>query len=277
MTIKPIASVSIIIPTLNEAEYLPKLLRSIKRQTIQPLEVIVADANSTDATQQIAQSAGCIVIEGGMPGVGRNAGARVAQGDYLFFLDSDVILPPTFIELALKEFEDKYLDAAAVDIEPISSKHVDKLFFKIQRSLMIQLQDLYPFTIGAAILTTKRMYQRIGGFNEKMRLGEDNDYGNRARKIGRCGVVTSTHIQLSVRRQDKVGRIQFFQDHLRHQLFKQLKSLGIAKEIEYEFGNYTHTSDPSAIEQFLENVLTFVDDLKPTTPEKKFPKTTPRQ
>ena len=56
---------SIIIPTLNEGEYLPFLLDSIKRQTFQGYEVIVADANSGDKTRQIAKERECLLVQGG--------------------------------------------------------------------------------------------------------------------------------------------------------------------------------------------------------------------
>ena len=63
---------SIIIPTYNEEEYLPNLLKSIESQKFKDYEVIVADANSCDNTVKIAKNYGCTVVQGGMPGVGRN-------------------------------------------------------------------------------------------------------------------------------------------------------------------------------------------------------------
>ncbi len=53
---------SIIIPTYNEEEYLPKLLYSIKEQNFKDYEIIVADAGSIDKTKEIAESYGCKVI-----------------------------------------------------------------------------------------------------------------------------------------------------------------------------------------------------------------------
>ena len=56
---------SIIIPTYNEEEYLPKLLESIKMQDFTDYEVIVADANSKDNTRKIATDYGAKVVDGG--------------------------------------------------------------------------------------------------------------------------------------------------------------------------------------------------------------------
>lgn len=58
--------ISIIIPTWNEENYLPKLLECIKKQTYRDYEVIVADANSTDNTKAIAKKYDCKIVKGGL-------------------------------------------------------------------------------------------------------------------------------------------------------------------------------------------------------------------
>ena len=75
-----LVKLSIIIPTYNEEEYLHKLLDSIKSQSFSDYEIIVADANSKDNTREIAISYGCKVVNGGLPAIGRNNGAKVAEG-----------------------------------------------------------------------------------------------------------------------------------------------------------------------------------------------------
>lgn len=90
---------SIIIPTLNEEENLPKLLQSIKKQKLnQELEIIVSDAGSQDKTREIAKSFGCIIVEGGLLSKGRNNGAKEAKGDLLLFADADTVLPLNFLK-----------------------------------------------------------------------------------------------------------------------------------------------------------------------------------
>ncbi len=75
--------ISIIIPTLNEEKYLPKLLRSIKEQDFkEELEIIVADANSEDKTREIAKKFSCKIVEGGLPAKARNEGAKIAKGRF---------------------------------------------------------------------------------------------------------------------------------------------------------------------------------------------------
>ncbi|MBW2675194.1 MAG: glycosyltransferase [Deltaproteobacteria bacterium] len=97
--------VSVVIPTWNEAEYLANLLTSLQNQTYEPFEIIVADWSSTDGTREVAASFGAIVVDIPERGVGpaRNAGAAVASGDFLLFLDADTILQPTLIEDLMME------------------------------------------------------------------------------------------------------------------------------------------------------------------------------
>src|SRR6266576_689991 len=105
---------SIIIPTKNEEACLSRLLQSIKSQTFQPAEIIVADADSTDRTREIAKLYECRVVTGGNhPGIGRNKGALVAKSQLLLFLDADVVLPDNdFLKRSVNEFEERVLGVA---------------------------------------------------------------------------------------------------------------------------------------------------------------------
>ena len=89
---------SCIIISYNEEKYLPTLLNSLRMQTFQNFEIIVADNNSTDKTREIAESYGCKVVKGGTWSTGRNRGAKHAKGKYLLFMDSDCYIPKNFLK-----------------------------------------------------------------------------------------------------------------------------------------------------------------------------------
>lgn len=92
-------SLSIIIPVRNEAKSLVHILSSIKKQSCQPVEVIVVDDQSTDATVQTAHEFDVIVStsdnynEDGKQKTGKSAacwvGAKQSRGEWLLFLDAD--------------------------------------------------------------------------------------------------------------------------------------------------------------------------------------------
>ena len=89
---------SVIIPTFNRIDLLKETIASINRQAYQSYEVIVVDDGSTDGTiAWLAENEPSIPIvrqDRQGPGAARNAGARIARGAYLAFLDSDDLWLP---------------------------------------------------------------------------------------------------------------------------------------------------------------------------------------
>lgn len=86
--------VTVIIPARNEAHRIGVTIRAILEQTPRPLEVLVADDGSDDATSDEAEKAGARIVgldTGGNPGAARNAAARQARGSILLFLDADCV------------------------------------------------------------------------------------------------------------------------------------------------------------------------------------------
>ena len=231
--------VSVVVPTLNEEEDLPILLESLKKQSFQDFEVIVADAGSKDNTVKLAKKYGARVVPGGMPGPGRNRGAEVANGEFLFFFDADVSLPPDFLEKALKELDHRFLDLATCEFHPSSNLKLDDIMFRFANLSVKMNQDLNPRAAGFCIFITRRLFNRVGGFDESLKLAEDHDLVQRASKFRPLRVLESTHLNVSVRRLEKEGRFSLIQKYFRvemHLLFK-----GNVKEdiVEYEFGDFT--------------------------------------
>src|SRR5207237_2881616 len=94
--------ISFIIPAYNEELELASTIASIRAWALgvtQPYEMIVVDDASTDATAELAAQAGARVISINRRQIAaaRNAGARAAQGDYLFFVDADTRINPKHI------------------------------------------------------------------------------------------------------------------------------------------------------------------------------------
>ena len=262
------ADLSVIVPTLNEAVCLPKLLESLRRQTQPPLEIIVADAGSTDRTVVLAEAAGARVVVGGLPAVGRNAGAAAARGSYLLFLDADVVLPPTFIAQILETFDRDYLEIATTGLVPDSTLRIDHLAFAFQQRAMELLGELYPFTHGAVILVTARLHRRLGGFRTTLRLGEDTDYGRRAKQFARFGVIPGIAATMSVRRFTKEGRLTLLRKYLRHGLLQRLEAFGVRADVPYDFGQFDTVTDLSQLEELIEQFLRlFPEPKRPPQPE----------
>lgn len=230
--------ISVVIPALNEEKYLPILLESLKNQTFKDFEIIVADAGSKDNTIEIAKSYGAKVVPGGMPGPGRNRGAESATGEFLFFFDSDVLLPKDFLEKAINEMDDQYIDLATCEFLPLSELTLDKVVFQLSNLFVKINQNLNPRAAGFCIFINRRLFKRIGGFDETVVIAEDHDLVERASKFRPLKFLKSTSLSVSVRRLDKEGRIALLQKYVKVEM--HLLTKGSVKDdiIEYEFGNF---------------------------------------
>jgi glycosyltransferase involved in cell wall biosynthesis len=194
-------TLSIVIPAKNEEKFLPFLLDSLDKQTSRPTQIILADAYSTDRTREIAAERGCRVVDGGLPGPGRNAGAKLATGEIILFLDADVqLLDPNFIELALNEFETKGLDIATPSLELIGGTWFDKLGHRVYDFYVRLWGALRPHAPGFCIFIRRSLFEAIQGFDETILLAEDYDLALRAGKAGKFGFLNSIHIGVTDRR-----------------------------------------------------------------------------
>lgn len=235
--------VSIVIPTKNEEEMLPKLLETIKSQTFKDYEVIVADAHSTDATAKIAEDFGAKVVEGGMPGPGRNKGAVAANGEIIVFFDADVQMPSSrFLQDCVSEMDRKKLDVATCKVRPLSRKPVDKALHEMYNAYAVATEKIRPHAPGFCILVRRHAHHGIKGFDEEIVLAEDHDYVQRAKKEGhKFGLLKSHPISVSVRRLEKDGRLALAIKYLFAELHIITKGK-ITKELfDYEMGGERKT------------------------------------
>ena len=227
---------SIIIPTYNEEEYLPVLLDSIKEQDFDDYEVIVADANSTDRTREIAEEYGCIVVDGGLPAVGRNNGANVAKGDILLFLDSDLQLTEDYLRDVLYEFQMERLGIAITQMLPMSNKVQDKLFHDFANYFMIGVEKIKPHGAGCyGIIAKRSLHEECGGFDESLNFGEDTDYIERLAKKAPFRVLRNAKIGVSTRRLEEEGIETLIQQYGKSTINDFLGKRTDAEELNYNF------------------------------------------
>ena len=248
---------SIIIPTKDEEKFLPGLLKSINSQDFDDYEVIVADAFSSDRTREIAEEYGARIVDGGMPGVGRNAGARAAQGDFLFFLDADVIIPEGFLKNLYNEMQERYIDVATCSIKPISDIQLDRIIHKLINLTIMANLRVDPKAFGFCIFITKRLFNRIGGFDETIKVAEDNDLVKRASEYRPLRFLNSSYVQVSVRRFEKEGRLSYMAKGIGLNVYRTFKGeIRFDNDIvNYDFGGYDTEKEKTKRLDRIENHL----------------------
>lgn len=106
ITDRPAHLVSVVVPTRNNTRTLAACLASVREQTYDAIELIVVDNHSTDDTPAIAtRLADRLITAGPERSAQRNTGVEAAEGEWVLWLDSDMILPPTSIETAVRTAE----------------------------------------------------------------------------------------------------------------------------------------------------------------------------
>ncbi|MFP4377904.1 MAG: glycosyltransferase [Spirochaetales bacterium] len=232
---------SIIVPTYNEEELLPRLLRDLKKQRRIDFEVIVADARSEDRTREIARDSGAKVVDGGLPAEGRNAGAAVAQSPLLLFLDADVRMRRGFLQRAIEEFDSRDLVAATCRVKPLSPFSTDRILHNFANLFVRLTQESDPNAPGYCIFVTKDVFDRVGGFDETLKVAEDHNFVKRAAEHGRFRLLNSAKILVDVRRFDKEGRLGYAIKNVKVSVYRALQG-EITRDneyVDYEFGDYS--------------------------------------
>ncbi len=171
---------TIVIPCKNEEKYIGHLLEDLSEQLgIGDTRIIVADADSTDATLSIVErykdTLNIEVTRGGTVSVGRNNGAKLATTEFILFLDADVRFfdDSTVIYDALHQMRMGILDLMTLKVKNYGTDiRASFLFwgFNIINKIMTKKT---PFAIGAFFLTRRDKFEEFGGFPNKYETSED--------------------------------------------------------------------------------------------------------
>jgi glycosyltransferase involved in cell wall biosynthesis len=177
--------ISFIVPAYNEEHELSDTLVAIREAAsgaAQPYEIIVVDDASTDATPKIASDGGAkvIPINRRQIAASRNAGARAAQGEYLFFVDADTRINRAHVSGGIAALEGGYAGGSA-------RVAMDGFVPFWGRMLLRGFASVYfglNLGAGAFLFTTRRNFDVVGGFDEQYFAGEEVYFSLKLKKLG---------------------------------------------------------------------------------------------
>ena len=191
-------TLSIIIPTYNEAESIGKLIRYLKQHIgSAEVDIIVSDGGSEDRTREKAAEAGAkaVLSRGKGRAAQMNYGASIATGDVFYFVHADCYPPKTFvtdIQNALAEGFDLGRYRTKFD----SPKNILKINAWFTRF------DFFICMGGDQTLFIKRkLFESCKGFKEDMRIMEEFEFCQRARQVGKYKIIQKS-VLVSARKYD---------------------------------------------------------------------------
>src|SRR3990172_9382448 len=166
--------VSIIIPTFNSERFLDKCLKAIKNQNYPFYEIIVVDQQSTDRTIDIAKKYKATIIPTkkpkfySPPSKSRNMGAKVAKGEYLYHLDSDMEVSKNLFQEVVSIFKTRGEIGGIMVYEKDKTKGFFSKCKALERRCYKGNDD-----IDAARIVRKKIFEKVNGYDEEISSGED--------------------------------------------------------------------------------------------------------
>jgi glycosyltransferase involved in cell wall biosynthesis len=216
---------TVVIPCKNEAGYIEDTLRSLNTQIgIEDVDVVIADARSTDGTVDIINrlvKSGELrfkvhLINGGRTPVARNLGAYYIQKDYIVFLDADTTLTSrcailwafNLLDGRLSESEHNLkFDLITCRFESRSPSFLSKTAFRIFNWVNCNILP-EPFAVGAFFATSRAAFEQHGGFDESTFHSEDYLLSRKYNKDG-FAILTSFSATQDDRRFKRMGYLKF--------------------------------------------------------------------
>jgi len=181
--------ISIIIPNYNGATTIEKSLEAAFSSTYPDFEVVAVDDCSTDGSIEIIKQFPCTLLvldaHSGASSA-RNAGARQASGNILFFIDADCILQNDTLSLAAKAISDRENEVIGGTYTPIP---YDDTFFSTFQSIFIHYSETRnhepDYIATHAMVIDRSLFIQSGGFSEDfLPILEDVEFSHRLRRSG---------------------------------------------------------------------------------------------
>ncbi len=180
---------SFVVPAYNEELELPATIRAIQNAAQdRQHEIIVVDDASDDATADVVKTSGAtlVSIHRRQIAAARNAGARAARGDILFFVDADTRINFNHVSGAIEALSQGYVGGGAqVKIEdPIP------LWARLSLNFFCFIYFAFNLAAGAFLFTTRNSFEAAGGFDETLFIGEEVYLSVALRKLGRFKILS---------------------------------------------------------------------------------------
>jgi rSAM/selenodomain-associated transferase 2 len=201
------ASISVVIPTLDEALVLEGTLDAARAQLREGDEVWVVDAGSRDATREIAARRARLLASPGPRGRQLNEGAAHSRGEILLFLHADCRLPPGALDRVRAALADPGAAGGCFPVVfPPAEIARSPLLLWVQGGINLRTCLLRQGTGDQGIFTRRATFFEVGGF-PAWPLMEDLDLCRRLKRAGRFRIL-DLPLQTSARRWLRDGVIR---------------------------------------------------------------------
>ncbi len=210
--------ISIVIPTLNEEEYLEDALSSLRNQFIHKnYEIIIADGHSEDKTVQIAEKYDAKIVYERKRTIaaGRQAGALAAEGKVIVSAGADIYVDSNWLDIITRPIFNKTHVAAIGPVLPRDGNRIEEIF---SHGILNPLASLLSktnthFAAADNMAFRAEIFHKAGGFNRDLVTGEDTDLVRRVKAHGKVAYLPEAQVYVSMRRVRDWGYWKYLSFH----------------------------------------------------------------
>ncbi len=246
---------SVVIPTLNEENFVGNLLNNLIAENVSDLEIIVVDGESIDNTIQIVNEFKkkfsknkilLTLVKSKIRNAAyqRNLGAKYAMGDYLIFFDADVKIRSDYLK-RLKYYleEEDYSKNLVTTIVKTDQGGIEGLTVAIIVNTMIVIGRLInkPVTPGFNTIVKKEVFFEVGGFDPEVNVTDDYDFSLRAMHKGySLKVFRQLYVTFSLRRFRSKGFMRTLIKYFQMFVYNFFKGPPRKQVFIYPMGGHAH-------------------------------------
>ena len=172
-------NLTIVIPSKNESKVIDKTLTHLNKQhNIKGTRVIIADCSKDDTRKIISsgkyKNLNIEIIDGGLPSVGRNKGAKLSNTEYVLFMDADtVLMDNNVIDDTIKDMYHNKLELLTCRVKSVGKDIRTNLSFRLFNLINKFISRKTPFAVGTYFMTKTDKIKQLKGFDETYQHSED--------------------------------------------------------------------------------------------------------
>ncbi len=234
-------SITVIIPTADRNNTLDRAIRSVLNQTLKPDKIVVVDNGYQDAetAEDIKPQVHIFKTQPRLgPGKARNAGAAIAETEYISFLDDDDAWEKDYLKYSIETLKKTSADVVVGQLKKADAHGQAKPYkmFPADPKKQRKVYFKSPGFGGQNLVISKKMFTLVGGFDETMPASVDRDLAAKIIEHGGFIVyqplsvaVLHNHENERVRDNIVVGNKMFIHKHWKNmtalEIFKACKTL----------------------------------------------------
>ena len=169
---------TIVIPCKNEGNIINLSLDLLNHQeNIQNVNVIICDSSDDNITRLLLDNRkndlfNLKIVDGGLPSVARNIGAKLSNTPYILFIDSDIFILDTSNFLnSLENVINNNIDLLTCKFRTTTGEY--NYVYKVFDIIQLLVKPITPFSLGGYMLIKNKKFIELGGFDEKVKVAED--------------------------------------------------------------------------------------------------------